>query len=89
LPSWPTRSARAAGCSFLPRRNQLALRYHFAHRDVGAFVEELGRGKRQHAVVFGHDQEAALVQQTAVRLLNFRLGANDFTSVATSPLLGW
>ncbi len=61
--------AGAMVVGLLLHRHQLALRHHFDHRDVRAFVEELGRREIQHAVVLDHDQEAVLGPAHAVGLL--------------------
>ena len=58
--------ARAVVVRLLIHRDQLALRHHLDHRHVGAFVEKLGRGKVQHAVVLDHDEETVLGPADAV-----------------------
>ncbi len=52
--------------ALLLRRDQLALRHDLDHRDVRAFVEELGGREVEHAVVLGDDQEAVLGPAHAV-----------------------
>ena len=79
--------ARAVVERFLLDRDQLSLRNDLDDRDVGAFVEELGGGKVQDAVVLDDDQKSVCVQHTPFGTLKLTEGANALTSSATpSPL---
>ncbi|MCY1542638.1 hypothetical protein D9M68_783960 [compost metagenome] len=50
----------------LLHRDQAALGHHLDHGHVRAFVEELGGGEVEHAVVFDHDEETVLGPAHAV-----------------------
>ena len=66
--------ACAVVVAFFFNGDQLALRHHLDDGHVRAFIEELGRGEVEHAVVLGDDQEAVACPAHAVGVGELQAG---------------